>query len=167
MGRLKQTLRGSTLAETLVMMIVAGIVFLSVMDGMTLFTRLQTQRIEALAANGQLVDGYFRAEMLIAAADSLCGEGPELILYSNGSLRVLALRDSALIVLAEGFRDTLMTGIGAFRLAGYIPQAPDTVEIAVHAAEREFTVKFPAPQASAKQYERALEQIEQTYGYEE
>lgn len=33
-------LRGSTLVETLVMMLVAGIVFLTVMDGMTLFTRL-------------------------------------------------------------------------------------------------------------------------------
>lgn len=167
MGRLTQTLRGSTLAETLVMMIVAGLVFLSVMDGLTLFTRLQTQRVEALWANGRLVDGYFRTQTLIAAADSVCGEGPELILHSNGSQRVLVLRDSALIVLAEGFRDTLMTGIGAFQLAEYAPQAPDTVEIAVHAAGREFTVKFPAPQVSAKQYERALEHIEQAYGYEE
>lgn len=44
-----RTLTGSTLAETLVMMIVAGVVFLSVMDGLTLFTRLQTQRAAALA----------------------------------------------------------------------------------------------------------------------
>ena len=39
-------LRGSTLVETLVMMLVAGIVFLTVMDGMTLFTRLQVRRAE-------------------------------------------------------------------------------------------------------------------------
>lgn len=42
-----RTFRASTLAETLVMMLVAGIVFLTVMDGLTLFSRLQAQRMEA------------------------------------------------------------------------------------------------------------------------
>lgn len=52
-----RTFRASTLAETLVMMLVAGIVFLTVMDGLTLFSRLQAQRMEALTAAGRRIDG--------------------------------------------------------------------------------------------------------------
>ena len=58
-------LRGSTLVETLVMMLVAGIVFLTVMDGMTLFTRLQVRRAEALLAAVRKVDGYYRTLSLV------------------------------------------------------------------------------------------------------
>lgn len=50
-----RTFRASTLAETLVMMLVAGIVFLTVMDGLTLFSRLQAQRMEALTAAGRRI----------------------------------------------------------------------------------------------------------------
>ena len=37
---MKHTLRGSTLAETLVMMLVAGIVFLAAMEALTLVSQL-------------------------------------------------------------------------------------------------------------------------------
>ena len=88
-------LRGSTLVETLVMMLVAGIVFLTVMDGMTLFTRLQVRRAEALLAAGRKVDGYYRTLSLITAADSVCPAAPEwLTLYGGGRQAELILRDS-------------------------------------------------------------------------
>lgn len=65
-----RTFRASTLAETLVMMLVAGIVFLTVMDGLTLFSRLQAQRMEALTAAGRRIDGYYRVVWLSPRADS-------------------------------------------------------------------------------------------------
>lgn len=45
-------LRGSTLAETLVMMLVAGIVFLATMEALTLVSRLVARRAAVLVEAG-------------------------------------------------------------------------------------------------------------------
>lgn len=109
--------RASTLAETLVMMLVAGIVFLTVMDGLTLFSRLQAQRMEALTAAGRRVDGYYRVVWLISRADSILpGASAQLELYRGGSRSELSLRDSALVFSCGDFRDTLLRGVGTLRL---------------------------------------------------
>ena len=49
---MKHTLRGSTLAETLVMMLVAGIVFLAAMEALTLVSRLVARRAAVLVEAG-------------------------------------------------------------------------------------------------------------------
>lgn len=112
-----RTFRASTLAETLVMMLVAGIVFLTVMDGLTLFSRLQAQRMEALTAAGRRIDGYYRVVWLISRADSIRPGAPvQLELYCGGSRSELSLRDSALVFSCGDFRDTLLRGVGTLRL---------------------------------------------------
>lgn len=50
---MKHTLRGSTLAETLVMMLVAGIVFLAAMEALTLVSRLVARRAAVLVEAGR------------------------------------------------------------------------------------------------------------------
>ena len=47
---MKHTLRGSTLAETLVMMLVAGIVFLAAMEALTLVSRRDGSAPESSAS---------------------------------------------------------------------------------------------------------------------
>ena len=112
-----RTFRASTLAETLVMKLVAGIVFLTVMDGLTLFSRLQAQRMEALTAAGRRIDGYYRVVWLISRADSIRPGAPvQLELYCGGSRSELSLRDSALVFSCGDFRDTLLRGVGTLRL---------------------------------------------------
>ena len=144
-------LRGSTLVETLVMMLVAGIVFLTVMDGMTLFTRLQARRAEALLAAGRRVDGHYRTLSLITAADSVCPAAPEwLTLYGGGRQAELILRDSVLVYRAGAFLEKC-------------PAAPDTVQVGFGA---DFTAGFPVP-APARLYRIVLDEIEEGYGYEE
>ena len=156
-------LRGSTLVETLVMMLVAGIVFLTVMDGMTLFTRLQARRAEALLAAGRRVGGDYRMLSLITAADSVCPAAPEwLTLYGGGRQAELILRDSVLVYRAGSFFDTLSDGVGLLRLEEYVA-APDTVRVGFGAG---FTAGFPVP-APARSYRTALDEIEKGYGYEE
>lgn len=156
-------LRGSTLAETLVMMLVAGIVFLAVMDGMTLFSRLQVRRTEALLSSGRLSHGYYRLVALVARADSIRTRVPGLLdLYSGDGYAELSLRDSVLVYRAGEFRDTLLTGIGMLRLDTYEGRA-DTLGIGFGNG---FAPRFAVP-AAARQYLAALEQIEKDYGYEE
>ena len=71
MRRVKHTLRGSTLAETLVMMLVAGIVFLAAMEALTLVSRLVTRRAAVLVEAGRQRDGIFRLGQLLTTADSV------------------------------------------------------------------------------------------------
>jgi hypothetical protein len=137
--------------------------FLTVMDGMTLFTRLQVRRAEALLAAGRKVDGYYRTLSLITAADSVCPAAPEwLTLYGGGRQAELILRDSVLVYRAGAFLDTLSDGVCLLRLEK-CTAAPDTVQVGFGAG---FTAGFPVP-APARLYRIVLDEIEEGYGYEE
>lgn len=160
MRGINHTLRASTLVETLVMMLVAGIVFLAVMDGLTLFTRLQARRTGTLLENGRCRDGYFRLESLAAGADSIRSGREGVAVYYGGRHSVLILCDSALVYRSGEFRDTLMAGVARLRLSG---SDPDTLEVAL--AEG-FTLRFPVELPPRKQYRRSLEEIEEGYDYE-
>lgn len=156
-------LRGSTLVETLVMMLVAGIVFLTVMDGMTLFSRLLARRTEALTAAGRWTDGYFRTVSLVSRADSIRPQGfGRLGIYRAGSRSELSLCDSALVFRAGDFTDTLLQGVAILRLDA-CEGAPDTVRVGFGAG---FTAGFPVTEP-ARLYRIALDETEEGYGYEE
>lgn len=159
MYKLNHTLRASTLVETLVTMITAGIVFLSVTEGLRLFTRLQTRSAEALSANGRMRDGYLRLESLAAGADSILAADDGLEVYRGGRSAALQLRDSALVCRSGAFRDTLLTGVASLRLCG---TESDTVE----AVFARFKARFPVANPPSVRYGRALEEIENGYGYE-
>lgn len=162
-----RTLTGSTLAETLVMMIVAGVVFLSVMDGLTLFTRLQTQRTAALVENGRAAEGYYRLENLIADADSICDEAGGLVLFRSGQQGLLAIRDSILLYVAADYRDTLFrTAENLSRFKGESGQ-PDTVSVGVRMGKTELTIRVAARPGREENYRMELNRIEEGYGYDE
>ena len=162
-----RTLTGSTLAETLVMMIVAGVVFLSVMDGLTLFTRLQTQRTAALVENGRAADGYYRLENLIADADSICDEAGGLVLFRSGQHGLLAIRDSILLYVAADYRDTLFrTAENLSRFKGESGQ-PDTVSVGVRMGKTELTIRVVTRPGREENYRMELNRIEEGYGYDE
>lgn len=156
-----QTLRGSTLVETLVMMLVTGIVFLAVMDGLTLFTRLQTRRAEILLTNGRQRDGYFRVESLVTGADSLVAEYSEFAIYREGRRSSLSQCDSVLVYRSGGFQDTLLTGVVGLKLFGI---DPDTLEVLLAVG---FRARFPVTLPAREQYRRSVDEIEKSYGYEE
>ena len=177
------------------MMLVAGIVFLTVMDGLTLFSRLQAQRMEALTAAGRRIDGYYRVVWLISRADSIRPGAPvQLELYCGGSRSELSLRDSALVFSCGDFRDTLLRGVGTLRLetcesvpctligaaSGSAPDAasgiaPDNAFGTVPGTASDsvtivfsggFAAKFPV-RSAARKYDDALEKIEESHVYEE
>lgn len=162
-----RTLTGSTLAETLVMMIVAGVIFLSVMDGLTLFTRLQTQRAAALVENGRAAEGYYRLENLIADADSICDEAGGLVLFRSGQQGLLAIRDSILLYVAADYRDTLFRAAeNLSRFKGESGQ-PDTVSVGVRMGKTELTIRVVTRPGREENYRMELNRIEEGYGYDE
>lgn len=143
------------------MMLVAGIVFLTVMDGLTLFTRLQTRRARALLTAGRQRDGYFRLESLTARADSILAGRGGVELYRGGRQSLLSLWDSVLVYAAGGFRDTLLRAVAAVRLLG---DEPDTLKVAL---AQGFTIRFAVRPPAAEVYRKSLDEIEEGYGYEE
>lgn len=162
-----RTLTGSTLAETLVMMIVAGVIFLSVMDGLTLFMRLQTQWAAALVENGRASEGYYRLENLIADADSICDEAGGLVLFRSGQQGLLAIRDSILLYIAADYRDTLFrTAENLSRFKGESGQ-PDTVSVRVRIGKTELTIRVVTRPGREENYRMELNRIEEGYGYDE
>lgn len=168
MCRVKHTLRGSTLAETLVMMLVAGIVFLAAMEALTLVSQLVARRTAVLVEAGRQRDGIFRIGQLLAAADSVRsaeggdGTGELLYLYRAGRETALAPGDSAVLYVAGEFRDTLLRRVGPMRLVR-CDAASDTLEIGMPGR----TLKFPVLRPARQRYEKAIAEIENGYGYED
>ncbi len=161
MAGVRHTLRASTLAETLVMMLVAGIVFLVATEALTLFSRLIARRTTALVENGRQSDGIFRIGQLLIAADSIkeeFGGGESLRLYRAGHETRLSSVDSTVLYAAGAFRDTLLRRVGRIRLIPY-DTASDTVESRL--------LKFPVRHPAWERYETTITRIENGYGYDD
>lgn len=168
MEGIRHKLRGSTLAETLVMMLVAGIVFLAAMEALTLLSQLVARRTAVLVEAGHQRDGIFRIGQLLAAADSICretdgfGTGEQLHLYRAGRETMLTAGDSAVLFVAGSFRDTLLRRVGPMRLVR-CDAASDTLEVGMPGR----TLKFPVLRPARQRYETAIAEIENGYGYED
>ena len=141
MRRVKHTLRGSTLAETLVVMLVTGIVFLAAMEALPLVSRL----VEA----GRQRDGIFRLGQLLTTADSIrsaeggADAGECMHLYRAGGETTLTTRDSAAVFVAGEFRDTLLRRVGHMQLLR-CDAAADTLEVDVGGHMLKLPVLRPA-----------------------
>ena len=167
MRRVKHTLRGSTLAETLVMMLVAGIVFLAAMEALTLVSRLVARRAAVLVEAGRQRAGIFRLGQLLTTADSVRGAagggtGELLYLYRAGGETTLTTRDSAAVFVAGEFRDTLLRRVGHMQLLR-CDAAADTLEIDVGG----HMLKLPVLRPARESYGRRIAKIEKDHGYEE
>lgn len=167
MRRVKHTLRGSTLAETLVVMLVTGIVFLAAMEALTLVSRLVARRAAVLVEAGRQRDGIFRLGQLLTTADSVRGgeggaTGEPLCLYRAGREAVLAVGDSAVSYVAGEFRDTLLRRVGHMQLLR-CDAAADTLEVDVGG----HMLKLPVLRPARESYGRRIAEIEKDHGYEE
>ncbi len=110
-------LPASTLVEVLILMILSGVVFLSVMDGFGLLNRFLDRTSQRIAERTEQYAGYFRTVDLAGDSDSLISEGERtLALYRKGGIHArLSLADSALIVRQDERSDTLLRNVVRLR----------------------------------------------------
>ena len=106
-------LPASTLVEVLILMILSGVVFLSVMDGFGLLNRFLDRTSQRISEQTEQYAGYFRTVDLAGDSDSLISEGERtLALYRKGGIHArLSLADSALIVRQDERSDTLLRNV--------------------------------------------------------
>lgn len=110
-------LPASTLVEVLILMILSGVVFLSVMDGFGLLRRFLGQTAQRIAERTEQYAGYFRTVDLAGDSDSLVWESEGTsALYRRGGVHArLSLADSALIVRQDERSDTLLRNVVRLR----------------------------------------------------
>ena len=173
--RMKENIRNrlpaSTLVEVLILMILSGIVFLSVMEGFGLLRRFLDRTSQRIAERTEQYAGYFHTADLAGDSDSLISEGERtLALYRKGGIHArLSLADSALIVRQDERSDTLLRGVVRLRTAPDIGPGGriDTLLIELR-TERDslLEVGFASRHLPDLRLERLDEQEEQ-YQYEE
>lgn len=119
----------STLVEVLILMILSGIVFLSVMDGLGLLRRFLDRTAQRIAGHTEQYAGYFRTVDLAGDSDSLVLESEgTLALYRRGGVHArLSLADSALIVRQDERSDTLLRNVVRLRTASGPDRRIDTM----------------------------------------
>ena len=122
-------LPASTLVEVLILMILGGIVFLSVMDGFGLLRRFLDRTSLQIAGRTEQYAGYFRTADLAGMSDSLLAEdNGALALYRGGEIYGRIERIDSALIVHQGDRpvDTLVvelrTAQDSLRCIGFAPR---------------------------------------------
>ncbi|MDR0893648.1 MAG: type II secretion system GspH family protein [Mediterranea sp.] len=102
-----------TLPELLVVIILSGILFLAVFEGLNMVTRYSRLLRQRLIDKGELLYSHSVLEGLMDDTDSICrvpAEGRTLIFYRNGEKKCTLTPDSAGLALTFGSQqDTIFT----------------------------------------------------------
>ncbi len=106
-------LGGTTIVELLVVMIVSGILFLLLFDGLRIVQQYGRILDRKLTHKSGLLYSHQVLEILLEKTDSIRRNGNELLFYTNRAVEAERMSiDSAYIVLyGEGFADTLFAGL--------------------------------------------------------
>lgn len=154
----RHTLPGWTLSETLVVMVLSGVVFLSIMEGASLLNRYARMRTNEITANMRLHEGYRTLQHLISQTDSASMEPAYITLFRDGSpLSSLALTDSLLVARTGIVSDTLLFGVSELHLG------EDTLRVVVVG---ELVLRFPFRPLVSRRIVNSLQQQEKLYEYE-
>jgi len=181
----KCTLRATTMAELLVVMVLSGIVFLSVMDGLGMFRRYATKMAGRIEEAGRFYGDFMRLDGLVSDCDSALSTDEGLIeIYRNGvKCASLAKADSALLAFIGPQPDTLLRGVTAIDCATaqsktgkdggqdagdeMAPARIDTLSVAFATAEGIVTrVSFPTTQLPVEERRERIEEKEEQCKYE-
>lgn len=108
MTKKRYGLRGITIPELLVVMIIASILFISVMNGLGLFRRYASRLTDRISINTDFYNSFYSLEKLITGADSVRLEEMAIKIYLAGGLHAsLYEADSSVIVDTGNRCDTL------------------------------------------------------------
>lgn len=169
MNRLR-ALPASTLVEMLVLMLLSGIVFLSVMDGLRLLRHHLIGQGARIGARSALYGDYFRLHELMLRTDSIVQTGVECILWERGRpFARIARADSGLRVSADGRTDTLFDRVaffGAIADPFRIRQA-DTILVGFPAGSDSSVVLRFSPSPRRREIPGRILENEKKYAYEE
>lgn len=168
---IRKRLTASTLVEVLILMLLSGIVFLSVMDGLGLLRRFLDRTSQLIAGHTEQYAGYFRTADLAGQSDSLLAEDARSVaFYRGGTVHArIALADSALVIRQGERADTLLRGVGRLRT---VPQSEpgrraDTMIVELRTEQDSVLSIGFAPRHLSDPLLEKLAEAERKYRYEE
>lgn len=161
----------STLVEVLIFMILSGIVFLSIMNGLELQNRFLNNIAQRIVDRTDQYAGYFRIVDLVGDSDSMCvNEVGEIALFRQGYIYACVFHaDSVLIVRKEKNMDTLLSGIVGVDVTpvALYPNKIDSLFVKVM-KNRDSIVRFGfVPRHVSDSLFALLDKAEQRYRYKE
>ena len=122
-----QRMRGSSLPELLVAMILAGLVLFSAYEGLTLLQRRLSSASHA-AASWQLIQADAVVERLMQQADSIIHSDSGLLFYSSGVCSDTLTADGRTIEYRNGISDDVLFSDAAWVVTGYTSDTRGLVE---------------------------------------
>lgn len=130
MGKSKHTLhkrlKASTLVELLITMVVSGIIFLLVFDGVGIIKQFSQSVNKRIEAGQTLLYSHQFMEHLMETADSVVNRDNILLFYTKGVVSdTLTVGDSFFVLESRGMADILFVGHAGYRI---IP-IPDTSHV--------------------------------------
>lgn len=104
-------LRGMTMPELLIVMIVSGIVFLLVFDGLSIIQRYEYLLDRKLSANSGLLYSHQVLETILENTDSIRKTDNTLLLYMSNDpvIQYLEIDTSCILLRREEYTDTLFS----------------------------------------------------------
>ncbi|BDF54523.1 MULTISPECIES: type II secretion system protein J [unclassified Butyricimonas] len=115
--RFSYTFAASTLVEMLIVIIVSGILFIALFDGVDLVRRYTNRLNKALAAGNSLLDSYQQLDHLFLSCDSVTASTGIFCFYKGGErLALVEHRDSLLVCTRSIGVDTLFRGVEEIRV---------------------------------------------------
>lgn len=113
----KEVLIASTLVEVLIVMIISGIIFLSVFEGVGMIRKVTSRMIVRLNSHCGLQEKYFELDGLFRECDSILNQNERLDFYRKGIIHeTIGYRDSLLVLTRGEFIDTLFKRVNGWRL---------------------------------------------------
>lgn len=104
-------LKASTLVELLLTMIISGVIFLLIFDGVAIIKEFSHSVRKTLMANQTLLYSHRFIEYLVENADSVIEREDRLIFYRGGiSRHSITIEDTFFLLESNGITDTLFAG---------------------------------------------------------
>lgn len=115
---LQKKLRGVTLTEILVVMVLSGILFLLLFDGLSIINTYGQLVRGKLNDKLEMLNGHRTLDLLLAKTDSIRKEGNELLLFDSEmkTTRISVEHNRLIHYRDDGSTDTLFSRLIAIRL---------------------------------------------------
>lgn len=111
-------LKANTLVELLLTMIISGIIFLLVFDGVDIIRRFSNTVNKQISAGQTMLYGHRFMEHLMENADSVLERGDRLLFYRGGAVAdSVIIGDSFFILETRGITDTLFTDYISYHIS--------------------------------------------------
>ena len=170
MNNTVKDIKAFTLAELLVVMIIAGIIMLSIMEGFALIHRITFDKQSQITENMDIYDAYYRLENVISNADSVAtDDNGNLVFYNDGNYHSAFYKENSILTVNfAGISDTVLQNISELRLISKeLPYISDTVAIDITYRDTATVCwKFTVPVSAEKIFELTMEEKEKDYIYE-